>query len=311
MPEVTALPAIPSAALALALLVLGAYAAAVLHHVIAALLAGRSPSSAWLEPLRLAALRLRQEVVPTERPDVLLWVLAPAAYAAVAALALTVVPLSEDVAIADVRAGIVLFGAAEALAIVAIFLHGWSPNSQLPLIGGYRFVAVALSYELVSMFVLIAVALPAESLQVSAIVHAQSETWNVVRQPLGLPLWILVTWGVTFMGPLGLPDGDDLAGGTSLEASGRPLLLWHVARGGMLTAMCGMGAAAFLGGWYGPLLPGWAWIGIKTLAVMAVVIGLAQVFARVPAERAVALLWTFGLPLAFADLLVAGLEALR
>lgn len=42
--------------------------------------------------------------------------------------------------------------------------------SQLSLIGAYRFVALGLSYELLSMFVLIATALPARSLQVSAMV---------------------------------------------------------------------------------------------------------------------------------------------
>ena len=103
---------------------------------------------------------------------------------------------------------------------------------------------------------------------------------------------------------------EPVAGGTSAELSGPPRLAWQVARGSMLTVFSGMGTAVFLGGWHGPLLPGWAWIGLKTLAVMLVVIGLGQVLGRVPAERAMAVLWTIALPLAFVGLLLAGIEAL-
>lgn len=311
MVEAFALHPVASAILAPVVLIAGAYVAAVGSALVEALAAREPPLAVLVRPLQNAALLLRQEANVTERPDALLWTLAPATYAALAAAALTVVPLAEHVAIADVRTGIVLFGAAEALAMVAVFLHGWAPNAYLSLIGGYRFVALALSYELLSMFVLIAAALPAESLRVSAIVEAQAGLWNVVRQPLGLPLWLVVMLGVTFLGPANVADGADLASGTSSEVSGRQLLAWEVARGGMLGVFSLMAAAVFLGGWHGPLLPGWAWIALKAAAVMLLALGLRHHVGRVPAERAVRLLWTVGLPLAFLGLLQAGLVALR
>ena len=73
---------------------------------------------------------------------------------------------------------------------------------------------------LVSMFVLIAAALPAQSLALSAIVASQRELWNVVRQPLGLPLFLLVGLSLTLRGPFDYADSADLAGGTSAETSG-------------------------------------------------------------------------------------------
>src|SRR3546814_14448659 len=94
--------------------------------------------------------------------------------------------------VADFDAGIVLWGACEALTVVAVFLHGWSPNAPLPLIGAYRYVAIGLPAMLLSMFVLIAAALPAESLAVSAIVDSQASVWNVVRQPPGRLLFLLL-----------------------------------------------------------------------------------------------------------------------
>lgn len=307
--EVTSMNPIVSGLLVPILLFAGSYVVAVLHQLVAPR-RDRSAAVSLLEPIRQGALLLRQELSCTERPDMLLWAVAPATYTAVAACALSVVPLATFTAVADVRTGIVLFGAAEAIAIIAIFLHGWAPNSHLALIGGYRFVALGLSYELLSMFVLIAAALPAESLQISKIVVSQAELWNLIRQPLSLPLWLVVTLGVTFTGPLNLADSTDLASGTALEISGRHLLLWKIGRGAMLTVFCAMGASIILGGWQGPLLPGWVWVIGKTLALMLLVSWLGARLSRLPAERAVLYLWTIGLPAAFLHLLLAGIVTL-
>jgi NADH-quinone oxidoreductase subunit H len=295
-----------------AVLVGGAYAVGVLDQLIGSAVAGaRLPlGDAVAAPWRRGALLLAQERLRTERPDAAAWAVAPAAYAGLAAAALTVVPLSEGFVVADFRAGVVLYGAAEVLAMVAVFLHGWSPNSAFPLVGGYRFAAMALSYTLLSMFVLIAVALPAESLQLSQIVEAQRGLWNVVRHPPGLPLFLVVALGVSFWGPLNLADAPDLAGGTAAEASGSQRLVWQVARAAMLTAAAAVAATAFLGGWLGPWLPGPVWVVAKTLALLVVLVGAGHLLGRWRAERVVVVLWTVLLPLAFLDLLIAGLEAL-
>jgi NADH-quinone oxidoreductase subunit H len=252
----------------------------------------------------------RQQVVRTEHPDRATWWLAPAGMLGLAAAAMTVVPLGRDVVVADVRTGIVVFGAAEALVIVAVFLHGWSPNSPLAMIAGYRLVAVALSYELLSMFVLIGAALPAQSLSFVAIVDSQHGLWNVVRQPLGLPLWVVVSLGVTFRGPLDVVDASDLAGGAAIEDSGAQRAAWAVGRHAMLAVFAVAGAAVFLGGWEGPVLPGPLWIAVKSLALLVLLVWVGETTARIPAERFVPLAWTVLLPLGFADLVIAGLGAL-
>lgn len=294
-----------------AVLAVGAVAAAVMDAAFAAVVSrAGSVRAAVLAPLSGAALLLRQRQTITERPDITLWRLAPAAYAATAALVVAPVPLAEGVVVADVRTGIVLIGAAEVLAMVAIYLNGWSSNAYPSLIGGYRIVAMGLSYVLLSMFVLIAAALPAESLSVGAIVEAQAGSWNVVRQPLGLPLWLLVGLGVSFWGPFALPDGADLGGGTAAETAGTHRLVWEGARRAMLTAYALVGAAVFLGGYHGPVLPGWLWTATKTAALLAVLVASRHLLARLPVERFVTTVWTVLLPLAFLDLVIAGLVAL-
>ena len=293
------------------ILVLGAYLVAVIDAAALRAVAGGPRRAAVLvEPFRRGALALVRQRSTTERPDTVLTILAPAALAGVAAAGLAVVPLSRTWIVADVPAGIVWWGAMESLAVVAVFLHGWAPNSVQPLIAGYRYVAGGLSVLLLSMFVLIGAGVHAQSLRIDVIVADQQALWNVIRQPLGLPLFVVVALAITSSRPIDLADAADQAGGTTAEASGMPLALWEVARRALLGAFAAMGAAVFLGGWWGPVLPGAAWMAVKTLVLLVVLVAAGHLLARVRAERFITLCWTVLLPLAFVDLAIAGLESL-
>lgn len=290
----------------------GAYAVAVIDRAIAALAATSTvaPVSAIAGPVRHGALLLLTRPSATERPDVQAWALAPALVTAMAAAAVAAVPLSEGIAVADVADGIVLIGAAFAMVMVGVYLHGWSSNSPLPLLGGYRFIALALSFEMPLALVLIAAALPAESLSVGAIVASQDGLWNVVRQPLGLPIYLVAGLGLATWGPLDMADGADLAGGTAVETSGPTRLAWEVARRCVVVAVAVVGAAVFLGGWHGPLLPGGMWMALKALALVVVMCGLGHRVARVRLERFVVVAWAVLIPLALMDVFASGALAL-
>lgn len=303
---------LPALLLVGAVLVAGAYVVSVLDAALAGVAAGRGLrlGRAVRQPVDEAALLVVTRASTTERPDAQAWALAPALLAAMAAAAVATVPLAPDVAVADVADGIVLFGAAMAVVMVGVYLHGWSANSPLPLVGGYRFIALALSYEMPLALVLIAAALPAESLSVGAIVESQHDLWNVVRQPLGLPLYLVAGMGLAFWGPLNVADADDLAGGTTVEVSGPPRLVWQLARRFVLVAVAVMGAAVFLGGWQGPVLPGAAWMALKTVVLLAGLVWIGRRTARVRLERFVVVAWSVLIPLALVDVFVSGAIAL-
>lgn len=315
---------LPGLAAVIVFVASGIYAAAVLDGLAGRLVAGRRAGgrellSALALPFREAALLALQQPGRTERPDLPARRLAPALLGGLAAVAAGTVPLASAPlgglgAVAGARSGIVLFGAAMALVMVCVFLHGWSANSVPPLVGGYRFVAQALSFEMPLALVLIAAALPAESLSFAEMVRsqtgaltAQTGLWNVVRQPLGLPLYLVAAAGVSFQGPLRLPDATDLAGGTRAESSGTELLAWRLARGAVLVAVSAVGATVFLGGWSGPLLPGPAWVAVKTLALLALLVAAGHLLARLRLERFVVVSWAVLIPLALLDVFVSGI----
>lgn len=312
MTEVSALPPLLAVAVVGGVLGVGVCALVLLDSALGAVVAGTGRGLRALggETVGRAALAWRQRGSLTERPDVALWLLAPGLYGACAAVAVAVVPLADGVAVADVRTGVVVFGAVEVLTMVAVYLHGWSANSYLSLIGGYRFVAMVLSTLLVSMFVLIAAALPAQSLAFGAIVADQAGLWNIIRQPLGLPLWLAVGLATTFWGPCNLADATDLAGGTAAETSGLHRLAWAAARRAMLVAYAVVGAAVLLGGHHGPWLAGWLWMALKSLAVLVLLLVVGHLVGRWRAERVVTVAWTVLLPLSFVHLVQVGVLAL-
>lgn len=292
----------------LATLVVGVWFVAWLDALAPALHGGRAAGP--LAPVRHCAARLVRQRITTEAPDEMNWRLAPVVYLALAAIGLSVVPLLPAGPLVETPVGIVVWGSCEALTIIAVFLHGWSPNSPFPLIGAYRYAAIGLPVMLPSMFVLIAAALPAESLSISRIVASQDGLWNVLRQPLGLPLFLLVGLTLTLRGPFDYADSSDLGGGTSAEDSGSGAALWQLARLAMLVSFSAVAAAVFLGGPLGPWLPGLAWMWLKTGAVAILTVVAGRMVARTTPSRMLTLLWIGALPLSFVHLAIAGVTSL-
>ncbi|HEY4685070.1 MAG TPA: NADH-quinone oxidoreductase subunit H, partial [Dehalococcoidia bacterium] len=83
-------------------------------------------------------------------------------------------------------------------------------------------------------------------------------------------------------------------------------LLWETARAGMLVAVAAMGAATFLGGWWGPLLPGPVWVILKTLALLLALVASGHLLARVRIERFVVVCWVILIPLALFNVFLSG-----
>jgi NADH-quinone oxidoreductase subunit H len=213
--------------------------------------------------------------------------------------------------VADLGVGVVWFNAMEVVAWAAVWMAGWGPNSALSLVGGYRFVAQGLAYELPHMFAIITAALGAESLRVTDIVDAQRDLWFVAIMPAAFVAYLISAAAMAFWGPFDAPVGRDLAGGAAAELSGVDRLLFLGGRWLLLVVAAAMAVPLFLGGGAGPLLPAWAWVAVKTAVVLALLVWLRHRFPTVRMDRFTELSWMVLVPLTIAQALVVALVVLQ
>jgi NADH-quinone oxidoreductase subunit H len=227
-----------------------------------------------------------------------------------AVLAAVVLPLGFR-SVSDLPDGIVWFNAMEALAWAAVWLAGWGPNSTLSLIGGYRFLAQGLAYELPHMLAITTAALGAESLRVGEVVDAQAGLWFAVWMPAAFGIYLLSAMAMAFWGPFDQPAGRDVAGGAAAELSGADRVLFLGGRWLLLVVAAAFSVPLFLGGGHGPLLPGWTWTVLKTAAVLAFLVWARRRVPTLRMERYLELAWVVLTPLAIAQALVVAVVVLN
>ncbi|HEX2177036.1 MAG TPA: NADH-quinone oxidoreductase subunit H [Nocardioidaceae bacterium] len=232
-------------------------------------------------PFGEAARLLRQRRRTTIAADNLLWRIGGAGLVVVALLMVTVVPLDRWT-LFDLDVGVVWFNAMDVTVWALVWLTGWGSNSAHALVGGYRFLAHGIGYELPLMFALVAPAIAAGSLNVGGIAAAQGGLWFVVWMPVAFVVFCLGVVAFSVWGPFAAALGADLAGGARTELSGVDRLVFETGRYALLAAGAAFAVPMFLGGGSGPLLPGWMWVLVKAVAVLAVLVWLRR---RVPVVR--------------------------
>ena len=289
--------------LAAVLLLALAVAGASLDGALGARAAGRPWVSGvgvpWSETARL----LRQRPRTTVAADRLLWRIGCAGLVVAALLQIAVVPLGSWTT-SDLAVGIVWFNAMDVTVWALVWLAGWGPNSAHGLVGGYRFLGQALSHELPLMFALTAPAVAAGSLRLGDVVAAQRGLWFVVWLPVAFVVFCAAVLAFSVWGPFEAAVSRDIAGGAFAEASGMDRLLLLAGRWALLTAGAAFGAAAFLGGGNGPLLPGWAWQLVKTAALLAGFVLLRRQLPTIRPDRLATAAWLGALPLVLLQVLV-------
>ncbi len=268
---------------------------------------GRQPlRSGAARPLWEAARLFRQRRRSLVAADSLLWRIGVAGLLVVALLKVAVVPLGSWT-VADLSVGVVWFNAMDVMVWALVWLAGWGANSAFSLVGGYRFLAQAVSYELPLMFALTAPVVAAGSLRVGDIVAAQDGLWFVVWMPVAFLVFCAAVVAFSAWGPFRPAVSPDIAGGVLAELSGVDRLLLQAGRYALLTAGAGFAVALFLGGGSGPLAPPWVWTLVKTLAVLFLFIGAQRVLPMVRPDRLAEAAWVVVLPAVLAQVFVVSL----
>jgi NADH-quinone oxidoreductase subunit H len=286
-------------------LAIGAYAVAVLEHW--------ASTGRWriAGPAVSALALLGQENILARKSDRLFFETAPILLLVGAILSLAVMPLAPGLIATDLATGALFFNAALAYVLVALIMAGWGPDGAYAMIGGWRFLGQLIAYAMLVVMPITAVAMRAESLSTVQIVQSQAGLWNIAYQPLGFVLFAIAGMAMAFVPPFDLPiAAGELAGGVQAEYTGVRGLVFRLGRMVLILAVASAATVFYLGGWLGPWLPGWAWSGLKILAVAAAMLAGGRLLPRVREATLLAWGWKLGIPLALANIFLVGILVL-
>ncbi|MEW6568253.1 MAG: NADH-quinone oxidoreductase subunit NuoH [Chloroflexota bacterium] len=251
-----------------------------------------------------------KEIITPAGADKLVYTLAPMLAVLSVVGMWAVIPLAPRLIGTDVNIGVLYIVSVGSIGTLGIMLAGWSSNNKFALIGAFRAVAQLISYEVPMVLALLVPTLLAGSMGMVAIVEAQRTLPFVVVAPLAALLFYITSMAENGRAPFDLLEAEsEIATGYNVEYSGLMFGMFFVAEflhaftiGALLTTL-------FLGGWLGPGVDRYPWLGVvyfllKSSVIWFSIIWVRMSLPRVRIDQMLALNWKLLTPLALAILSV-------
>jgi len=261
-----------------------------------------------LQPIAdMFKLLTKEDIIP-RGADKLIFILAPAIVIAPTIMAYSVIPFGKGMVVTDLNLGIFYIFAITSLTTIPFLMAGWSANNKYSLLGGMRSVAQMVSYEIPLVFSLLGVVMITGSLQLSTIVEAQRGIWFIFLQPVAFVIYVIAATAECNRAPFDIHEGEsELTAGVYTEYTGLKWALFMMTEYGNLVLVSAIATTMFLGGWHGPLLPGWFWFGLKTALFIFFFMWIRWTFPRVRIDQLMSFGWKILIPLSLANVLLTGL----
>ena len=245
-----------------------------------------------------------KEIIIPASANKAVFILAPIVTMTLALIAWAVIPMSENLVLADINVGILYLFAVSSLGVYGIIMGGWASNSKYPFLGAIRSAAQMVSYEVSIGIIIINVLLCVGSLNLSDIVLAQKELWYVI--PL-FPMFIIFfisALAETNRPPFDLPEAEaELVAGYQTEYSGMMYAMFWLGEYANILLMCALGSILFLGGWL-PIIdiyplnavPAPVWMILKILFLFLLFALIKAIVPRYRYDQLMRLGWKIFLP---------------
>ena len=265
---------------------------------------------------------LTKEVVLPAQASRGLFLVAPLAALVPALGAWAVVPFDDGLWLANIDAGLLYVLALTSLGAYGIIIAGWASNSKYALLGAMRQAAQVVSYEIAMGFALVGVLMLSGSLNLAAIVQAQSGgilDWFFL--PLLPLLLVYLVSGVaeTNRLPFDVVEGEsELVAGFHVEYSGSAFAVFFLAEYSAMVLISALTATLFFGGWLSPfegtqlaqavpvLDSGIHWWLLKTAFFMFCFLWFRATFPRYRYDQIMRLGWKVFIPVTLIWIFVLG-----
>jgi len=268
---------------------------------------------------------LMKEVILPANANKFLFRIAPAIALVPAFATWAVIPLSPELVVADIDAGLLYVLSLTSVGVYGVIIAGWASNSKYAFLGAMRSAAQIVAYEIAMGFALVGVLMAAGSLNLGEIVRAQS----------GGPLswywfWLFPLFVVYFISgvaetnraPFDVAEGEsEIVAGFHVEYSGMAFALFFLAEYANMILIAALSAVFFLGGWLSPLegylppgtpvtdflmAPGFFWLGLKIFAFLFLFLWFRATFPRYRYDQIMRLGWKVLIPVTLVWIAVEG-----
>jgi NADH-quinone oxidoreductase subunit H len=257
-----------------------------------------------LQPFADAIKMLTKETIIPSGANRVLFIMAPMLTFVLAMVAWAVIPVNDGWAIADINVGVLYLFAISSLGVYGIIVAGWASNSKYAFLGALRSAAQMVSYEVSMGFVLVTVLLCAGSLNLTAIVQAQTKIWFCVPLFPMFVIFFISALAETNRAPFDLAEGEsEIVAGFFVEYSSMSFGLFFLGEYANMILMSAMTSILFLGGWLPPLslapftwVPGPLWLILKICMCLFTFIWVRATFPRYRYDQLMRLGWKVFLP---------------
>jgi NADH-quinone oxidoreductase subunit H len=257
-------------------------------------------------------LMIKEDTTPAGA-DKVVYNLAPILSMASVLILWAVVPLAPTMFGVDLNVGVLFIIAAGAIGALSIIMAGWSSDNKFAMIGGFRQVAVMVSFEIPMITMLIVPTVLAGSMHMNEIILKQ-DIWYVFLAPLAAVIFMIAAIAELGRAPFDLAEGEsELVSGYNIEYSGMKFGMFFA--GELLHAFTfgGFWAILFFGGYrffgleqVSPILAIMILV-IKAMIGYWIIMWVRYTVMRIRIDQMLAFNWKFLTPLAFAVLLVTAL----
>ena len=245
-----------------------------------------------------------KEIIIPASANKVVFILAPIVTMTLALVAWAVIPMSENLVLADINVGILYLFAVSSLGVYGIIMGGWASNSKYPFLGAIRSAAQMVSYEVSIGIIIINVLLCVGSLNLNEIVIAQKELWYVIPLFPMFVIFFISALAETNRPPFDLPEAEaELVAGYQTEYSGMMYAMFWLGEYANILLMCAMGSILFLGGWLPimdvypiNLVPAPIWMILKILFLFLLFALIKAIVPRYRYDQLMRLGWKIFLP---------------
>ncbi|NPV07865.1 MAG: NADH-quinone oxidoreductase subunit NuoH [Anaerolineae bacterium] len=250
---------------------------------------------------------LTKEDVTPAAADRRVFKLAPAVVIIPTLLVFTIIPVGRGLVAADLNVGILFAVAVASINIIAVLAATWSSGNKYSLIATFRSVAQLISYEIPMAFSILAVVLASGGLSTVTIVESQTIPYAIVM-PVAAAIYFLAALAEANRSPFDLLMGEsEIVAGFNLEYSGMRFAMFYIGEYAHIFIVGALTATLFLGGYRGPILPGYIWFFVKSFAVVFVVLWIRATWPRMRIDQLLDFAWKLLIPISLAHLMLVAL----